>query len=72
MDQSEVLNSWAGIGTLTYCQLDQRMSILLAMNKHRWQSLLLCFVLHMPNIIKLKLYNNRSAQAVNIISECAM
>ena len=24
----------------------------------RLQSLLLCFILHMPNIIKLKLYNN--------------
>ena len=51
MDQSEVLNPWAGIGTLTSCQLDQRMSILLATNKHRLQSLLLCFVLHMTNII---------------------
>ena len=34
----------------------QRMSISLTMNKYRLQSLLLCFVLHMQNIIELKLY----------------
>ena len=32
-------------------RLDHRMSILLTMNKHRLQSLLLRFVLHMPNMI---------------------
>ena len=31
-------------------------SILLTMNKHRLQSLMLCFVLHMPNIIWLNSY----------------
>ena len=35
--------------------LDQIMSILLTMNKHRLQSLLLCFVLHMSNISYLNL-----------------
>ena len=34
-------------------RLDQVMSIFLTMNKHRLQSLLLHFVLHMPNIIYL-------------------
>ena len=32
-------------------RLDQIMSILITMNKHRLQSLLLYFVLQMPNII---------------------
>ena len=36
-------------------RLDQIMSLLLTMSKHRLQSLLLCFVLHMPNIILLNL-----------------
>ena len=36
-------------------RLDHIMSILITMNKHRSQSLLLCFVLHMPNIIQLNL-----------------
>ena len=45
-------------------RLNQIMSILLTMNKHRLH-LLLHFVLHMPNIIKLKLYDNWSVQAVN-------
>ena len=35
--------------------LDQIMSILLTMNKNRLQSLLLRFVLHLPNIIQLNL-----------------
>ena len=34
--------------------------------------LLMYFVLHMRNIIKLELYNNWSAQAVNNVSESAM
>ena len=32
-------------------QLEQIISILLTMNKLRWQPILLCFVLHKPNII---------------------
>ena len=39
--------------------LDQIMPILLTMNKHRLQSLLLRFVLHMSiKLFKLKLYNS--------------
>ena len=34
-----------------HCRLDQRISILLTINKHGLQSLLLRFVLHMSNII---------------------
>ena len=48
-------------------QIDHRISIYLTTNKHRLQSLLLCFVLHMQNRIKYKLYNNWSAQAVNSV-----
>ena len=40
------------------------------MNKHRVKSLLLDFVLHMPNIILINL--NYIAQAVNNILESAM
>ena len=36
-------------------RLDQIMSILITINKHRLQSLLLCFVLPMPDIIELNL-----------------
>ena len=36
-------------------QLDQRISILLTMNQHQLQSLQLCFVLRMSNIIQLQL-----------------
>ena len=43
------------INKLAALRLDQRKSVLLATNKHRLQSLMLCFVLHMPNIIKLNL-----------------
>ena len=46
-------------------RLDQRMSISLTINKHRLQSLLFCFAHAEHHLIKLKLYNNRSAQAVN-------
>ena len=55
--------------TLGFVWLDEIISILLTMNKHHLDSLLLRFVLHMPNIIKLKLHNNWSAQALNNI-EC--
>ena len=48
-------------------RLDQIIFILLIMNKHHLRSLL-----YMRNIIKLKLYNNCSAQAVNNISEWPM
>ena len=49
-------------------QLYQIMSILTTMNKHH----LLCFKHAANNLIKLKLHNNCSAQAVNNISESVM
>ena len=48
-------------------RLDKRMCLLLIMNKHR---LLLCYAEH--NLIKLKLFNNWSAQVANSMLECAM
>ena len=55
-------------------RLDQITSVLLTMNKHRLQSLLLWFVLHMPNITLLNLNYTiiDTAQDLNIVSECAM
>ena len=53
-------------------RLDQIMYILLTMNHNPSQSLLLGFVLNMPHIIKLKLHNNWSPQAVDNILESAM
>ena len=45
------------------------MSILLTMNEHRLQSLccVVCFAHAEHNLIKIKLYNNWSAQVVNSI-----
>ena len=51
------------------------MSILLAMNNNRLQSLLLCFVFHMSNIIQLNLNYKTIEQRkllISYISECAM
>ena len=48
--------------------LHQIVSKLLTSNKYRLESLLLRFVLHLPNIINFILYNNWSAQAVNNVS----
>ena len=52
-------------------RLDQRMSILLTMNEHRLQSLILfCFTHAGHNSIEVKLHV--TVQAVNRISECGM
>ena len=42
-----------------FFRLDRIMSKLLILNNYRLQSLLLCFVLHMPNIIWLNLNHKR-------------
>ena len=62
------------INVLGILRLDQITSVLLTMNKHRLQSLLLWFVLHMPNITLLNLNYTiiDTAQDLNIVSECAM
>ena len=62
------------INVLGILRLDQITSVLLTMNKHRLQSLLLWFVLHMSNITLLNLNYTiiDTAQDLNIVSECAM
>ena len=54
--------------------IDQVMSTLLTLNKHRLQSFYscFCFTLAEHNVIKFSLHINCSAQAVNNISESAI